>query len=54
MPSSRKQKTKERRSRQLDIMSDTKNVDIMPGSYSKNVEVIDHSESELNLNSGSS
>ena len=29
MPSTRKQKAKERRSRQLDIMSDVENVDIM-------------------------
>ena len=35
-------------------MSYTKNVDILLGSYSINVEVNDHSESELNLNLGSS
>ena len=53
MPSTRKQKAKERRSRQLDIMSDVENVDIMLGSYSKDEERNDHSESELNLDPGS-
>ena len=36
MPSTRKQKAKERRSRQLDIMSDVDNVDVLLGSYSRN------------------
>ena len=36
MPSTRKQRAKERRSRQVDLMSDTENVDIMLGSYSRN------------------
>ena len=36
MPSTRKQRAKERRSRQVDLMSDTENLDIMLGSYSKN------------------
>ena len=53
MPSTIKQKAKERRSRQLDIMSDVENVDIMLGSYSREVERNDLSESELNLDSGS-
>ena len=44
MPSTRKQKAKERRSRQLDIMSDVENVDVMLGSYSGNIEGNDHSE----------
>ena len=35
MSSTSKQKAKERRSRQLDIMSDVENVDIMLGSYSR-------------------
>ena len=47
------QKAKERRSRQLDIMSDVENVDIMLGSYSRDEEGNDPSESELNLDSGS-
>ena len=38
MPSTRKQKAKERRSRQLDIMSDVENVDIMIGSYTRDAE----------------
>ena len=38
MPSTRKQEAKERRSRQLEIMSDAENVDIMLGSYSSEDE----------------
>ena len=34
MPSTKKQKAKERHSRQLDIMSHVENVDVMLGSYS--------------------
>ena len=54
MPSTRKQKAKKRRSRQLDIMSDVKNVDVMLGSYSKNIGEDEKSENELNLDSESS
>ena len=36
MPSTRKQKAKERRSRQADLMSVVKNLDVMMGSYSRN------------------
>ena len=54
MPSTRKQKAKERRSRQLDIMSDAENDDVMLGSYSRNDEMNDRSENELNLDSESS
>ena len=53
MPSTRKQKAKERRTRQLDIMSDVENVDIMLVSYSRDDERVEQSESELNLDSGS-
>ena len=53
MPSTRKQKAKERGSRQLDIISDVENVDVMLGSYSGNTEGNDHNESELNLDSAS-
>ena len=53
MPSTRKQKAKERRSRQLDGMSDVENVDIMLGSYDRDDERAEQSESELNLDSGS-
>ena len=52
MPSTRKQKAKERRSRRLDLMSDVKNVDIMLGSYSRN-DKNNTSEDEMNLDSGS-
>ena len=54
MPSTGKQKAKERRSRQLDILSDVKNVDIMLGSYSRDEEENIASENEVNLDSGSS
>ena len=54
MPSTRKQKAKERRSRQLDMLSDVKNVDIMLGSYSRDDEENNISENEVNLDSGSS
>ena len=53
MPSTRKQKAKERRSRQLDMMSDVENVDIMLGSYSRDDEENDISENVVNLDSGS-
>ena len=54
MPSTRRQKAKERRSRQLDKMSDVENVDIMLGSYSRDDEENNMSENEMNLGSGSS
>ena len=54
MPSTRKQKAKERRSRQLDIMSDVENVDVMLGNYSTINQDDDRSETEINLDSESS
>ena len=48
MPPTRKQKAKERRSRQLDIMSDVENVDVMLGSYSRDDEN-NASEDGMNL-----
>ena len=54
MPSTRKQKAKERRSRQLDIMSDVENVDVMLGNYSTFNQDDDRSETEINLDSESS
>ena len=36
MPSTRKQRAKERRSRQVDLMSDVEDLDVMLGSYSRN------------------
>ena len=53
MLSTRKQKAKEKCSRQLDIMSDVENVDVMLGSYSRNGEGNDQGEKELNLDSES-
>ena len=38
MPATREQKAKERRSRQLDMVCDVENVDIMLGSYSRDDE----------------
>ena len=54
MPSTRKQKAKERRSRQLDMMSEVENVDIMLGSYSRDDEEKDISEIGISLDSGPS
>ena len=54
MPSTRKQNAKERRSRQMDLMSDVENVDIMLGSYSRDDEENNGSENGRNLDSGSS
>ena len=34
MPSTRKQKAREKRSRQSDVLSDEENLDVMLGSYS--------------------
>ena len=39
MPSTRKQKAKEKRARQSDVMSDVENLDIMLGSYSRDAQV---------------
>ena len=54
MPSTRKQKSRERRLRQLDIVFDMIIVDIMLGSYSRNENRNNQSENELYLDSGSS
>ena len=53
MPSTRKRKAKERRFRQLDMLSDVENVRIMLGSYSREDEDNNASENEANLDSGS-
>ena len=53
MPSTRRQKAKERQSRQLDMMSDVENVDIMIGSYSRDEDRNERIGSELNLDLGS-
>ena len=49
MPSTEKQKAKERRFRQLDILSDVENADVMLGNYSREDEGDHQSDSELNL-----
>ena len=49
MPSTRKHKAKERRSRQLDFMSDVENADVMLGNYSREDEGNYHSDIELTL-----
>ena len=51
MPSTRKQKAKEKRSRQSDVTSDLKNVDIMLGNYSRNEldSQLGEKETELDL-----
>ena len=36
MPSTRKQKAREKRSRQPDVMSDIENLDVMLGNYQEN------------------
>ena len=54
MPSTRKQKAKERLSSQLDMLSDVENVDIMLGSYSRDDDENIASENEVNLDSWSS
>ena len=53
MPSTRKQKAREKRSRQSDTLSDAENVDIMLGSYSRDEVENNGSENEMNLDSGS-
>ena len=54
MPSTRKQKAKEKRSRQSDVMSDIENLDVMLGAYSRNdlVEDENNTEPEVDLESG--
>ena len=49
MPSTRKQKANEKSFRQLDIMSDGENVDIMLGIYSRDEDRNNQSEDELDL-----
>ena len=54
MPSTRTQKAKERRSRQLDMMSDAENVDILLRNYSRDDQENNGYENEVNLDCGSS
>ena len=53
MPSTRKQKAREKRSRPSDVLSDLENVDIKVGSYSRKDEVYDQNDSDIYLDSGS-
>ena len=53
MPFTRKQKAREKRSRQSGILSDAENVDIMLGSYSRDEVENKGSENEMNLDSWS-
>ena len=53
MLSTRKQKAKVRRFRQVDMTFDVEYDYIMLGSYSRDDERNDNSENELNLDSGS-
>ena len=46
MPSTRKQKAKEKRSRQSDVMSDIENLDVMLGSYQRGNREIEEGNSE--------
>ena len=49
IPSTRKRKAKERRFRQLDIISDVENADVMVGNYLRENERNYQSDSDLNL-----
>ena len=53
MPSTRKQKAKEKRLRQSDVMSDLENVDMMLGNYSRNELYSQLGERETELDLGS-
>ena len=53
MPSTRKQKAKEKRSRQSDVMSDTENLDVMLGSYQRDNSEIQDRTSENEIDSES-
>ena len=50
MPSTRKQKAREKRSRQSDVMSDIENLDIMLGNYQESDQVRDENLSDTGLN----
>ena len=49
MPSTRKQKAKEKRSRQSDVRSDIENLDVMLGNYQENDQVRDENVSEADF-----
>ena len=49
MPSTRKQKAKEKRSRQSDVMSDIDNLDVMLGSYQRQNSEIENERNENDI-----
>ena len=49
MPSTRKQKAREKRSRQSDVMSDIENLDVMLGSFQGNNQVRDENMSDADF-----
>ena len=49
MPSTRKQKAREKRARQLDVMSDVEKLDVMLGTYTRNELDEQENNSELEL-----
>ena len=52
MPSTRKQKAREKRSRQSDVTSDLENMNVMLGNYQKNQSDVDLNENvEMDLRS---
>ena len=53
MPSTRKQKAKEKRSRQSDVMSDLENMDILLGNYPRKELEIQSNEREVEVDLGS-
>ena len=49
MPSTRKQKAREKRSTQSDVMSDNEKLDVMPGSFQGNDQVRDENVSDADF-----
>ena len=47
MPSTRKQKAREKRAKQSDVMSDVENLDVMLGTYSRNE--LDEQENNIEI-----
>ena len=50
MPSTRKEKAREKRSRQSDVMSDIENLDVMLGSYQRDKCEVQERNSENDMN----
>ena len=49
MPSTRKQKAREKRSRQSDVMSDIENLDVLLGNYQESDQVRDENFSDADF-----